>query len=100
MSDAGATSIPNQAIIVLCLVGAGALVLICYAVGRHFYGQHEPQTNLEVATAHDGMSQLQYMRLVRTRNHDDLSRTYGGPMRESQSYAQSKYPMSSITSEV
>jgi hypothetical protein len=97
MSDSGATTIPPSAIIVLCLVGAGALVLICYAAGRHYYGQHEPQANLEAATAHDGMSQLQYMRVVRNRNQDDLARTYGHK-RDSQAYTQ-KYPMSSITSE-
>lgn len=67
---------PYQAIIVLCLVGAGAAVLCSWALFRHFYDESPSQ----VRGAHDGddgYTQPQYMRLVRLRNQEELQQRYG-----------------------
>ena len=68
-------SMPYEAIIVLCLVGAGALFLCIWAVGRHFSNEHDPEKPDNVGP--DGYTQAQYMRIVRIRNQEDLQRKYG-----------------------
>ncbi|KAF2161149.1 hypothetical protein M409DRAFT_28478 [Zasmidium cellare ATCC 36951] len=74
--DDNQTSIPYQAIIILCLLGACAAVLIAWAMFRHFSDDDdrvERGDNLD----HDGYTQAQYMRIVRLRNQEDLQRKYG-----------------------
>ena len=68
-------SMPYEAIIVLCLVGAGGLILCAWAVGRHFTTNTEPEMGDNVGP--DGYTQAQYMRSVRMRNQEDLQRKYG-----------------------
>ncbi|KAK4506139.1 hypothetical protein PRZ48_004104 [Zasmidium cellare] len=77
--DDNQTSMPYQAIIVLCLVGAGAAVLFSWAIFRHFYEADDDRVERGDALDHDGYTQAQYMRIVRLRNQEDLQRKYGGP---------------------
>lgn len=72
------TSMPYQAIIVLCLVGAGAGVFFAWAVFRHFNGDDDDE-RVERGDQLDqeGYTQAQYMRMVRLRNQEDLQRKYG-----------------------
>ncbi|KAI5359230.1 hypothetical protein Slin15195_G068570 [Septoria linicola] len=74
-------SMSAQAIIVLCLLGAGALILCCWALFRHFFAEAPPPSPTGNVNADDGMTQTQYMRLVRLRNQEWLQNGYG-----SQSY--------------
>lgn len=70
------TSMPYQAIIVLCLVGAGAACLCAWAMARHYFPENlMPSRGDNVGP--DGLSQAQYMRTVRLRNQEDLQRKYG-----------------------
>lgn len=72
------TSMPYQAIIVLCLLGAGAALLCAWALFRHCYEPEVPITaDRETSVGDDGLTQAQYMRTVRLKNHEDLQRMYG-----------------------
>ncbi|KAF2721695.1 hypothetical protein K431DRAFT_66313 [Polychaeton citri CBS 116435] len=76
------TNLPNGAIIVLVLVGAGFLVLCGWAVTRHFYADIGGPASNHLA---DGFSQAQYMRDVRLRNQEiieaEAGHYGGGPKR-------------------
>lgn len=76
-SDDNKTSMPYQAIIVLCLVGAGAAVLCAWALFRHFYEDEGGRVARGDEVDAEGYTQAQYMRLVRMRNQEDLQRKYG-----------------------
>lgn len=74
--EQGRMSLPYQAIIVLCLVGAVALILCAWALARHFFDEpssRSPETN----AGPDGYTQAQYMRLVRLRNQEAIQAKYG-----------------------
>ncbi|KAF7187691.1 hypothetical protein HII31_11030 [Pseudocercospora fuligena] len=75
-NDGTHTSMPYQAIIVLCLVGAGALILCSWALFRHFY-EDAPSPPSGDTVGEDGYTQAQYMRMVRLRNHEELQQKYG-----------------------
>ena len=77
-------SIPAGAVIVLCLLGAGALLLCCYALFRHFYESDPTPSPTNNINPDDGMTQAQYMRIVRLRNQEALQAKYGW---------QNRYPM-------
>jgi len=98
MQEQQQATLPFQAIIVLCLVGAGVAVLCGYAVSRHYFGDNndDREQNLQ-SEVHDGMTQTQYMRMVRLRAQDDLQRTYH-PTRHNNDYHSSKHPLSSVNS--
>lgn len=90
-------TMPVQAIIVLCLVGAGVAVLCGYAVSRHYFGEANDDRELNLQSeVHDGMTQTQYMRMVRLRAQEDMQRTYH-PKRN-HDYHSSKHPLSSVDS--
>lgn len=71
----------NALVIFLCILGAGANLLIGYAMFKYFM----PDTKKEIADVpvHDGMTQQQYMRAVRLRNQEQLEAMYmpRGPQR-------------------
>lgn len=77
--DDNQTSMPYQAIIVLCLVGAGAGVLFAWAIFRHMGGDDDDDERVVRVEQLDqeGYTQAQYMRIVRLRNQEDLQRKYG-----------------------
>ena len=70
------TSMPYSAIIVLCLLGAGAAVLCAWAMARHFFPEPARDHGLEHADP-EGLTQAQYMRMVRLKNQENFQRTYG-----------------------
>jgi hypothetical protein len=74
--DSGGPKMPNQAIIALCLVGAGASVLIAWALFRHFFDDDKPKPEGN-RVGEDGYTQAQYMRMVRLRNQEALQAKYG-----------------------
>ncbi|EMF16041.1 uncharacterized protein SEPMUDRAFT_115097 [Sphaerulina musiva SO2202] len=96
--DGDAPAIPPAAVIVLCLLGAGALLLCCYALFRHFFEpspQPTPQGNIN---PEDGMTQAQYMRIVRLRNQESLQAKYGYHSRYPERYHSTAMTQSSIMS--
>lgn len=76
-NEPGATSISPQAIIVICLVGAGVFLLCAWAIGRHFYYADSSESTSHQAAVSDGMTQVQHMRMVRLRNQEHLQRQFG-----------------------
>ncbi|CAK4032132.1 Hypothetical predicted protein [Lecanosticta acicola] len=75
-STGAKTSMPYSAIIMLCLLGAGAAVLCAWSMARHFFPEPGRDHGLNNVDA-EGMTQAQYMRMVRLKNQEDLQRTYG-----------------------
>ena len=67
-------AIANELIIFLCILAAGFVVLIGFAIIRHFpRGESSNDGFLQEA----GQGQSSYMREVRLRNQDQLAATYG-----------------------
>ncbi|KAF2206190.1 hypothetical protein CERZMDRAFT_89491 [Cercospora zeae-maydis SCOH1-5] len=92
-------SMSPSAIIVLCLVGAGALVLCCWALFRHFFHDSEERsTEMTQVDAENGMTQVQYMRLVRLRNQESLQAKYAHQSRYPSSQWHSKTMMTNTSS--
>ncbi|CAK1361251.1 hypothetical protein CB0940_03355 [Cercospora beticola] len=92
-------SMPPSAIILLCLLGAGALLLCCWALFRHFF--HEPEErSMEISQINpeDGLTQAQYMRVVRLRNQEFLQAKYGYQNRYPSSQYMSKTMMTNTSS--
>lgn len=69
-------AIPRGAIILLCVLAAGFVVLVGYATLRHYQGG-EPRRAYDVAMLENGQSQEDYMRSVRLRNQEDIARRHG-----------------------
>lgn len=61
-------------VVLLCIIGAGALVLIGYATSSFFVGRRREDDN---DASHNDFSQAEYMREVRLRNQSDLQAMYG-----------------------
>lgn len=92
------TSMPYQAIIVLCLVGAGAGVLFAWAMFRHFSGDDDDRFERVEQLDQEGYTQAQYMRVVRLRNQEDLQRKYGHHNYVRPKPAMQHYVQSSVSS--
>lgn len=69
------TSIPYPAIVFLCILGAAAVVVIVGVVVAH-YGAPERKETVD-NPGPDGLTQAQYMRMIRLRNFEILGRSYG-----------------------
>lgn len=68
--------ISDGVVILLVILGAGASVIVGYAIFR-FFGQDGPKESTNVGSE---FNQAQYMRDVRLRNQEDLAGMYGyGP---------------------
>ncbi|KXS99550.1 hypothetical protein AC578_4270 [Pseudocercospora eumusae] len=64
----------DHVVILLCLLGAGAALLLGYAIFRYFMPS-AGRNDIE-RPGPDGMTQVQYMRTVRLRNHEQLQAMY------------------------
>lgn len=60
----------DHVVILLCLLGAGAALLVGYAIFKYFMPGTK-RDDLEQAGP-DGTTQIQYMRTVRLRNYEQL----------------------------
>lgn len=71
-------SISPSLIVFLVVVGAGASVLLGYAVTHHYFrpGANDAGLNTSWPDA-EGGSQEGYMRMVRDRERNELSKVYG-----------------------
>lgn len=69
--------IPKGVIIFLCVLAAGAVVLVGYAALRHYQGGEPRQPYDDMAFTENGQSQEEYMRNVRLRNQEDIARHHG-----------------------
>lgn len=69
--------IPRGAIIFLCVLAAGFVVLVGYAALRHYQGGEPREAYRDVALMENGQSQEEYMRDVRMRNQEDMARRHG-----------------------
>lgn len=67
--------ISDQLIVLCCIIGAGVLVFMGWAVTHRFYQQ---ESRPIVEGLGQEFSQAQYMREVRLRNHDQIASMNGG----------------------
>lgn len=69
--------IPRGAIIFLCVLAAGFIVLVGYAALRHYQGGETTRQPYDVALMENGQTQEDYMRDVRRRNQEAIAARYG-----------------------
>ena len=71
--------ISNSAVVVICIVGAAAVLFIGYASTHLFFSREASRSSGDVeAIANGELTQAQYMREVRLRNQETIAVSYGG----------------------